>query len=115
MTALAYIANVTHGPHRAHGHGDPTYVGNFHVVGYVHRFGRYDLDVMAHRREFVTIRLHRGSVLEPRGLRLRRQMLVSIDGFFVRGVFEADRVVLFESGPRVRRRSSARTANGRKL
>ncbi len=102
LTALAYIGNVTPGPPRAHGHHDPTYVGNFHVVGYVHRFGRYDLDVLAHHREVVTVRLHRGSVLEPRGLRLRRQMLVSIDGFFVRGVFEADRVVLFESGPRAR-------------
>ena len=95
VTTLAFVAAVALGekhPKRS----DPTYVGYFHVRAFVRRFRRYDLAVVAHRRERVPVRLRRGTVVVPRGLRLRPDMLVSIDGFFVRGTFLADRVSLIE-------------------
>jgi hypothetical protein len=71
---------------------DPTYVDNFHVRAIVQRLRRYDLTVIARPGERVAVRLRRGTIVEPRGAHLRPHVLVSIDGFFVRGIFIADRV-----------------------
>jgi hypothetical protein len=65
--------------------------GAHDAQGRIARFdGGYDLRLHVDGRGFLFVRLHPGTVINPRGLTLHRGMLVNIHGFFADGAFQAD-------------------------
>jgi hypothetical protein len=56
----------------------------------VHFDGGYNLRLHVDGQGFLFVRLHPGTVINPRGLTLHRGMLVNVRGFFADGAFHAD-------------------------
>lgn len=61
-----------------------------HISGRVASFGGYDLQLENGRR----VALHRGTVIDPTGWTIRPGQRVAVEGSWIRGVFQADRIVI---------------------
>lgn len=69
------------------------------VLGFVTYFHRYDLTLRARAGDF-PVALHHGTIINPTGITLRPDMLVSVRGYWDNGSFHADRIDVLRFGYR---------------
>jgi hypothetical protein len=90
--ALAFVAPVAAGAEPA-APSAPVTAARDHLVAQITNFsGKYGITVRDAKGALVTVQMHRGTVIEPVGLRLDIGMQVALTGSVRDGVFQADRI-----------------------
>jgi hypothetical protein len=80
-------------PPYAVGAPDPTFMGRYHLRGFVRAFDHFNMTLGIHHQG-VPVQLHQGTIIHPTGLTISPGMFLRVDGYFSGGVFYADKIVL---------------------